>query len=293
MKQMKQTKQLLILTGLAVCLAACQTDGEDAGFIGRVTPVGAEFKFIADPTAEFVVEYAGVEIDNNKKVAYIKENNMSNLLQVYRVENDKRTLELKEQVEVSPVIIKNNADIDINKRFTIQLAQLAAGSPVQLLNAPPAPPSTDSSSIAVQFFYGDVNQPEEVKITILAIDQYSRALLISEGVSVPANMKDTITEINLQRGKLSEPVVLDLYRFKNNVYQMAAQFFYEVSDPVGNTILQDYSDITNNNPVEIKISSKRKNSIPYSDYKSAIMQFEHKDNILFASPVTVLNGEKW
>jgi hypothetical protein len=297
MKQMKQTKQLLILTGLTVCLFACQTDGEDAGFlVDRVTPVKAEFKYLADPEARFAVEYAGVEVDNSlpftneigmiryesKKTAYIKENSMSNLLQVYRFENDERIIDMEAQVDVPAV----------STGFTIPLVQLAAGSPVQVLNMPEA--ATDSNSIAVQFFYADPSQPEEVKLTILAVNRPSLDDAFNRLNNVPANAKDTMETITLRRSELNEPVILNPNLFKDSNSGLAARFFYKVSDLDGG-ILQNYPNDVGNNPPEIKIITRQTiNFTSYSEYKSAIMRFGYKSAAeVFASPVTLLNGEKW
>jgi hypothetical protein len=285
--------------GLAICFTACQTDGEYTPSMDRVTPVKAEFKYIADPDARFAVEYAGVELSDtlpyifndglgtvrfdSKKTAYVSENSMSNLLRVYQLEsNGERTLKLEEQVEVLPV----------SNGFVIPLVQLAADSPVQILNAPPA---TDSSSIAVQFFYGDANQPEEVKLTILAVDFLSLAQKSYNLNNVPDTMKVEVGEINLQRCELSERVVLNFYQFKNPSGQTAAKFYYKISNPTDGNILQDYKAASSAaNAAEIKPESAVRNKIPYATYKSAIMRFTYKDTSMkFASPTELLKGEKW
>ncbi|MDR0768403.1 MAG: hypothetical protein LBE71_00615 [Dysgonamonadaceae bacterium] len=288
----------LVLMGLAICFTACQTDGEYTPSMDRVTPVKAEFKYIADPDARFAVEYAGVELSDtlpyifnnglgtvrfdSKKTAYVSENSMSNLLRVYRLENDERIVDMEAQVDVSAV----------STGFTIPSAQLAADSPVQILSVPEA--ATDSSSTAVQFFYGDPSQPEEVDITILAVDQYSLLMKSYNLNNVHDTMKAEVGEINLQRGELSERVVLNFYQFKNPSGQAAAKFYYRVYDGEG-TLLQDYKAASSaTNAAEIKPESAVRNKIPYATYKSAIMQFTYKDTSMqFASPTELLKGEKW
>jgi hypothetical protein len=285
--------------GLAICFTACQTDGEYTTSMDHVTPVKAEFKYIADPDARFAVEYAGVEVDSSlpftnevgmryesKETAYINESSMSNLLRVYRLgSNGERIPDMEEQVEVLPV----------SNGFVIPLAQLAAGSPVQILSVPEA--ATDSNSIALQFFYGDVNQPEEVKITILAVDQYSLLVKSYNLNNVHDTMKAEVGEITLRRGELSERVVLNFYRFKhpNPSYDLASKFYYKISNPTDGNILQDYKAASlAANAAEIKPESAVRNKIPYAIYKSAIMRFTYKDTSMkFASPTELLKGEKW
>jgi hypothetical protein len=291
--------------GLAICFTACQTDGEYAdNLVGRVTPVQAEFKYIADPEARFAVEYADVELSDtlpydhvsgrqfkSRGVAYIKENSMSNLLRVYRLENGKRIPDLEAQVEVLPVVVQG----DGGNNSMINLAQLAAGSPVQILSVPEAP--TDSSSIAVQFFYGDASQPEEVKITILAVDNYSLTQKKPTYTlsNVPEELKDTVTIINLRRAELSEPVVLNLNIFGEiNEKKLAAKFYYCVHNAADNSLLQDYkvsSSTTNAAEINPEASTIIKT---HPVYKSAVMQFTYKDaSMKFASPKTLARGEKW
>ncbi|MDR0680556.1 MAG: hypothetical protein LBG15_01715 [Dysgonamonadaceae bacterium] len=200
-------KQLSILITMAVCFAACQTDGEYADdLVGRITPVQVEIKYLADPEARFAVEYADIELSDvlpryhisglqyrSLRTAYIKENSMSNLLRVYRMENGERTMDLEEQVEVLPVVVQGDGNVS----SMINLVQLAAGNHVQILSVPEAP--ADSSAIALQFFYGDGRQPEAVKITVLAVDQYSlitakpKAYVIE---NVPAEIKPASVKRN-------------------------------------------------------------------------------------------------
>jgi hypothetical protein len=312
MKQLSiKTLQLSILIVMAGILAACQTDGEYAELMNRITPVRAEFKYIADPTARFSVEYAGLELADSlpyfftegngalmyesRNVVYVNENHMNNLLRVYRLENGERKLDLEEQVGVLPVVVGGGGNYGENVYSAITLVQMAAGSPVQVLPAPEAP--ADSNSIAVQFFYSDALQPEEVKITILAVDGYSLITTKPKTYvldSVPDTMKAEVEEINLRRNEISETVVLNLYQFKNPKAQLAARFFYRVSDSAGN-VLQDYkAGSASTNSAEIKPASAIKNKIPYPTYKSAIMQWTYKSATEpFASPVVLQDGEKW
>jgi hypothetical protein len=108
-------------------------------------------------------------------------------------------------------------------------------------------------------------------------------------------MKAEVGEITLCRGELSERVVLNFYRFKhpNPSYDLAAKFYYKISNPTAGNILQDYKAASSaTNAAEIKPESA--NKIPYATYKSAIMQFTYKDaSMKFASPTVLLNGEKW
>jgi hypothetical protein len=297
-----KTLQLSILIVMAGILAACQTDGEYAELMNRITPIRAEFKYIADPEARFAVEYAGVELgvftlsgSQSRNTVYVNENRMNNLLRVYRLENDERKLDMEEQVGVLPVVVGGSGNYGDNVYSAISLVQLSAGSPVQVLPTPETP--ADSSSIALQFFYSDALQPEEVKITILAVDQYSLITTKPKTYvldSVPDTMKAEVEEINLRRGEISETMVLNLYQFKNPTAQLAARFFYRVSDSAGN-VLQDYKvGSTSTNSAEIKPASALKNKIPYPTYKSAIMRWTYKSATEpFASPVVLQDGEKW
>lgn len=297
-------KQISILITVAVCFVACQIDGEYASdLVGRVTPVKVELKYIADPDARFVAEYANMELDTlpyyfslgfvyTSRAVYLKENSLSNLLRVYRLKNGERTLDLEEQVEVSPVIVAG----DVGGAYSmINLVQLTADGHVQVLNTPEAP--ADSSAIAVQFFYGDLRQPEAVKITVLAVDQYSlitakpKAYVIE---NVPAEMKAEVGEITLRRGELSNPVVLNLNRFGEAAKGLAAKFYYRVYDSAGN-LLQDYKVASSTaNSVEIVPESAKRNGIYCPVYQSSVMQWEFKtEDTPFPSPKTLMSGDRW
>jgi hypothetical protein len=202
---------------------------------------------------------------------------------------------MNEQVDISPIVISRSAGNggDGEAYYTIPLTQLTAGSPVQILNLPPAPPATDSSCIALQFFYGDPAQPEAVDITILAVDKYSLAAKSGNINNVHDTMKAVVSERTLHKGELSEMAVLNLYQFKHSVATRvdAARFFYRITKLNGD-ILQDYPAKADSNSPEIKPEpSKTIKTRPV--YKSAIMQFKYGSNRPFNSPEPLLYGEKW
>jgi hypothetical protein len=289
---------------LIILLASCQTDGEYAEWATRTTPVRAEFKYLAEAEARFAVEYDGKvvadtlpyskpgRIANVSDVIYLNENRMNGLLRVYRLGNGERILETEEEIVISPVIVGPGGSNN-NPYSAINLVQLAAGSPVQVMHSPETP--ADSSAIALQFFYGDGRQPEKVRISLLAVDQYSLITKQYKLANVPDTMKVETGEIALRRGELSETVTLDLNLFGEDLNKgLAAKFYYRVSDPDGH-LLQDYKPASSAaNAAEIKPESVTKNKIPRPVYQSAVMQWGYKSAAEpFASPTVLLNGEKW
>ena len=294
-----------LLVYLSTCLLfSCQTDGEYADWTGRVTPLRAEFKYIADPEARFAVEYDGMELadmlpyDNgmwglayvSKSSVYVNESRMSGLLRVYRLGEGEPTLDMEERIDVLPVIVAGGG-YGAGVYSAVNLVQLAAGSPVQVMHTPEQP--ADSSAIALQFFYGDARQPDAVTISLLAVDQYSLMMKSYKLDNVPDTMKATVGEIALRRGELSETVTLNLNQFGDANKGLEAKFYYRVSDPDG-AVLQDYKAAsTATNAAEIKaevLTQKRTRPV----YKSAVMQWEYKSEaVVFASPKVLMTGEKW
>jgi hypothetical protein len=294
-------KQLSILIVMAGILAACQTDGEYAGWTGRTTPVKAEIKYLADPDARFAIEYEGMELADtlpyvwsfgilmyeSRQTVYVDENHMKGLLRVYRLENGERIPDMEKQVSVVPVVQGR-----LETYSFITLVQLAAGGPLQVLSVPET--QADSSSIALQFFYSDERQPEEVSVSLLAVDQYSLIMKSYKLDNVPDTMKVEVGEIALHRGELSETTVLNLNHFGEASKGLAAKFYYRVYDAAGN-LLQDYKAASSAaKTAEIKPESIKRNSIYCPVYKSAVMQWEFQaEDTPFASPKTIMTGEKW
>lgn len=304
--------KLSIISCLLITVAAgftsCQTDGEHADWTGRVTPLRAEFKYLADPEARFAVEYEGMELADtlpystemwglqyvSKSSVYVKESLTSGMLRVYRLGDGGRILDMEESVNISPVVV-GSSQSGANVYSTVNLVHFAAGSPVEVMHTPETP--ADSSAIALQLFYGDARQPDEVKISLLAVDQYS--LMTSKPktytlANVPDTMKVELGEIALRRGELSETVTLDLHLFGEANRGLAAKFYYRVYG-IDGTLLQDYmAASTAANSAEIKPELMSKNKIPRPVYQSAVMQWEYKSAAVpFASPKVLMNGEKW
>jgi hypothetical protein len=289
-----------LLIAVAAGLTSCQTDGEHADWTGRVTPLRAEFKYLADPEARFAVEYEGMELADtlpysterwglqyvSKSSVYVKESQMSGMLRVYRLGDGERTLDMEESVNISPVVV-----VRADNYSTVNLLQLAAGSPVEVMHTPETP--ADSSAIALQLFYGDARQPDEVKISLLAVDQYSLMTKSYKLDNVPDTMKAAVGEIALRRGELSETVTLNLNQFGEANRGLEAKFYYRVSGSDG-AVLQDYraaSSAANSAEIKVEVPSQKRTR---PVYRSAVMQWEYKSAAVpFASPKVLMNGEKW
>jgi hypothetical protein len=180
----------------------------------------------------------------------------------------------------------------------INLLQLSADAPVQVWQLPETP--ADSAAIAVQLFYGDARQADEVKITILAVDQYALLMKSNKLANVPDTMKTEVAELELNRVQLSREALLNINLYgrlgadgKPVSKGLAARFFYRVTGSDG-TLIQDYN-VAN---AEIKITSAQKDrnsyKVPFPTYKSAVMQWIYKsETIPFGSPTVTIQGDKW
>jgi hypothetical protein len=301
-----------LLTIIAGGFPSCQTDGEYAGWTERTTPLRAEFIYVADTAARFAVEYDGMELADTlpyrtmwgqneilvlqgRGLAFLSENRMKGLLRVYRLENGERILDMEEDINISPVVVTGgNAGSRgyLGVYSAVNLAQLVAGAPVQTVQTPELP--ADSTAIALQFFYADDRQPDEVRISFLTVDQYSVLMKSYKLENVADSMKADAGEIALHRGELSETLTFDLNHFGEANKGLAAKFYYRVSDRDGN-ILQDYKAASAaTNSIEIKPEATQRNKIPVPVYKSALMQWEYRSEAMpFASPKVLINGEKW
>jgi hypothetical protein len=297
------------LVGLLL-FSSCSTDGEYAYWEERTVPVMAFFQYMADNSVRYEVEYnntvladslpyystvSGIGMVYSSVSNYLRESWLNDTLRVYRLQNGGRSLELEQQLTLSPVVIRGSGQ---NTYSAINLLQFSADAPVQVFQTPETP--ADSSIIALQFFYANNAQPEQVKMTILAVDQYALLVKSNKLANVADSMKTVVAEFDLAKAVLSGAIELNLNLYgrlgangKPISNGMAARFFYKVTD-AGGTLIQNY-DATN---AEIKVTSttKIKNgvSIPRPTYKSGVMQWGYKSaTVPFATPTAIINGDKW
>lgn len=275
--------------------ASCQTEGDYYMQEEGVAPVKAEFKYMADTDARYRVEFGGLTLADtlpnqwmSSVPVYVKESGLTDMLRIYRLADGARTLESETEYTFKPFPVNPSS----SDAASVSLVQLAAGAPVQVLQEPKTP--ADSAAIALQFFFADERVPERVKITIMAVDQYSLILKNYKLGNVPDDMKTEAAEVELTRGVLSETVELNLNFYGEVNNGLAARFLYKVSD-AGGTILQDYkvgsSAVAT---VEIKPESKTVNKKPRPVYQSAVMQWTYQSEAVpFATPKVLMNGEKW
>jgi hypothetical protein len=174
--------------------------------------------------------------------------------------------------------------ISPNGDYEIFLIQTGAGKPLQIFeNLQPA----DSTQVNVQLFYQEDNQPDQVKVDIMAVDGYSYIMNFEELEECPDSVKTIINTLTLKRNQLSPVVTFDLNYYSEINNNMAALFFYRVSDTKTGNIIQDYD--TENGAIDIETSSDM-----YPTYKTSVMIWGYTSaKTLFSSPEILIYGDTW
>ncbi len=130
----------------------------------------------------------------------------------------------------------------------------------------------------------------------MAVDQYSLLIKGNRLDNVPDSMKTVVKEFTLTPGKLSDGIPLNVDYYAGINRGLPARFFYRISDASNGTVIQDYkAGNSASSTAEIKLSTVKRNNIPYPVYKSSLMQWEYQpeEMIPFASPAVLINGNKW
>ena len=309
---MKQIESKIVYRIVIFCLgviilmfSSCQTDEEYVEWNDRMTPVRPAFVYMADNTARYAVEYAGIQLADSLPYwssrtssltftadrSYLRPSQLNSLLRVYRLEKGERILELEEELSISPLVVPK-----ADTYAAIGLIQLSAGAPVQVLTMNDNP--ADSTVASILFFYADGQQAlgaDSVRISIMAVDQYSLLIKGNRLDNVPDSMKTVVEEFTLAPGKLSDNIRLNVDYYTGINKGLPARFFYRISDASNGTVIQDYkAGNSASSTAEIKLSTVKRNNIPYPVYKSSLMQWEYQsEEIPFASPAVLIDGDKW
>jgi hypothetical protein len=283
--------------------SSCQTDEEYVEWNEHITPVCPAFVYMADNTARYAVEYAGIQLADSLPYwsprtsrltftadrSYLRPSQLNSRLRVYRLEEEGRVLELEEELSVSPIVVPRS-----DTYTTIGLIQLSAGVQVLEMNSSGA----DSTVTSLLFFYADDRQApgaDSIRITVLAVDQYTLLIKGNRLDNVPDTMKTVTEEFTLAPGKLSDDIQLNADYYSGINRGLPARFFYRISDASNGTVIQDYKvGSSASSTAEIKLSAVKRDNIPYPVYKSSLMQWKYQsEEIPFASPEVLINGDKW
>ena len=270
-------------------LNSCQTNGTFETN-DRIAEIAINIAYLENPNARYKMDYGQVKVLDslpfkngnqfiNIKSFFIKENNLNQSFMIWRLgENNQPILE-----SIIPV--------NLLKKRKLQFMQFSDNSNLTLFE-PINPPLDKPTQINAQFFYADNNQPDKISITILAVDSFALLLALGQNPNnVAYNKKQEIKTFDIDKGKLSEIVTLDLNLFQQ-INGLETIFLYKITDLATGQILQNYGSnnaTTINSKIniqvkDIRINPKNKFSLFQLKFNSVIVPF--KNNVL-------VNGDEW
>jgi hypothetical protein len=273
----------------AFIINSCTTEGKYQ-VEETLVSVGAKIPYLENPKARYRIDFGNTKLTDSlpfinadgtqtvfqsQALVYIKEKELSQNLKVWRLgANGSETLE-------------SNTQVTAPANGFISLLQLSNNSPVTVYK-PVAPPVDKISQTNVQFFYANAAQPNQVRVTILAIDfiAFLQPPILSNFNTLPANQKSEIATFIINKGELSAPVTLDLKLFTSVA---ANAFFYKITNPSTGVVIQDYTYTptpasTRIQPAAIGQNPKFKFSVFQWNYTSASVPFK---------AAVLIDGEEW
>lgn len=279
-----------LLCFFVICLVcSCDTEGTPE-VTQSLTTISAKMEYMINEDARYRVEFGNIVLADSlprlldagqgltsplSLPAYINTQELTRELKVWRLgANGEQTLELNTQVTG-----KENG--------IISLLQLSEDMPVSYFQ-PVYPPNDKISQTMAQFVFSETEQPQEVNVSILAVDYYSLLMASNNINNVSSSRKEVVAEFNLSKGIVSIPVTLDLNIFEGVNNNLPAQFFYRITDVQTGTILQDYN-------VNNKITVQTQSGLQLNpEYKFTLFQWEYQSlAIPFKKPIALINGEEW
>lgn len=283
---MKKIVMFIIVASASWLLHSCETDA-DYEITDKMVTINAKFAYMQNQDARYRIDFGQTQLaDTLPKIAptgiilageqkYVKENELTQQLKVWRRNPDgTETLELE-----TPITAPAGG--------SISLLQLSDSSPVVSLKEVHPPEDKPSQTVA-QFFYAGANQPDHVKVTVLAVDLVSLAMAGNNVNNVAENKKGTVASFTMSKGELSQIITLDLKQFvaiNNNI----STFLYRIENPATGAILQDYAG-SRKITVPVYSSAQPLNA----KYKHILFQWGYQSaTIPFQTPVSIINGEAW
>ncbi|WP_310554515.1 hypothetical protein [Flavobacterium sp.] len=278
---------ILIPIITAFIINSCTTEGKYEVEDTLVT-VATKIPYLENPNARYRIDFGTTKLTDSlpfinsdgtqtvfeSTVAYFKEKELTQDLKIWRLgASGTETLE-----STTPVTAPANG--------FISLLQLSDSSPLTVYN-PIAPPADKTSQTNVQFFYANAAQPNQVRVTILAIDFIEFLTTAGQNFNnLTADKKSEIATFIINKGELRAPVTLDLKLFNS---AGANAFFYKITDPVSGVILQDYkanSSITNS---RIAITTTGTNP----KFKFSLFQWGYTSSIVPFKATALIDGDVW
>lgn len=284
---LKKITFLICLT-VAGLLFSCDTDGTPE-ITQTLTTVSVKLDYMENPDVRYRVQFGDVVIaDTLPRVineeqgltspqslpAYINIKQLTQSLKVWKLGNGEQTLVLDTEVTAS-------------ENGVISLLQLTDDGGISYFQ-PVFPPKDKTTQTIAQVVYSEDEQPDEVSVSILAVDYYSLLVASNNINNVSFSRKKIIAEFNLSKSVVSPPITLDLDMFAGVNNNLPAQFFYRISNIQTGAIIQDYNV---NNKINVQtISGLQLNPL----YKFTLFQWEYQSATMpFKKPVALINSGEW
>jgi hypothetical protein len=272
-------KKVIVITLFAslsaILFNSCETTGVYE-IDDNLVPISANIAYLENNSARYQVDFGQEKLADS--LPYLSKSNTGVYSLIYAskgtfLKQKKLTQDLKiwRLGKDGSKILESNIVITApEKGGTISLLQLSDKSPLSYFN--PIPPSSDKTTHTnTQFFYVGANQPNQLKISILAVEYLTFLTTARQDFNnLPIDKKKELPTFTLKKGILSEELALDLNMYKQ-VNGVPTAFFYKITNPETGEILQNYnkSNKIDLQTATIKTNPKFKCSLFRINYNNA------------------------
>ncbi len=243
---MKKVTLITLFASISAMLfSSCETTGVYE-IDDNLVPISANIAYLENNTARYQIDFGQEKLADS--LPYFSKDNtgISNLVYTSKgtfLKQKKLTQDLKiwRLTKDGGKILESNIVISApEKGGTISLLQLSDGSPLSYFN-PIAPSIDKTTQTNSQFFYTGVSLPDELKVSILAVEYLTFLTIARQDFNnLPIDKKKDLPIFTLKKGVLSDAVALDLNMYKQ-INGVPTAFFYKITNAETGEILQDYN----------------------------------------------------
>jgi len=271
-------KTIICVSSIVLSVYSCQTDENYLDY-DTYSYVNSAISYFADGNVKYKIQFGESVLgdslpyctDSSRLIykvqgddVFFNTNNLTNHFKVWQYSQD-----------LSSLTLKIDTILTIQPEETVSLVQYSAKGTILF---PPAPTlsNDDTTKTSVFFIYSDNNQPDKVRIDILAVDYYN--FLIKRSIEkVGDEYKTVVAQINLTKNELSEEVIFDTNFYSEINKGLSARYFYAIYDAEGN-LLQDFD--TKKAKIDIETLEGLN-----TQYRYVIMNWPYSsESILMGSP---------
>ncbi len=284
---MKKIKSITILTSIMGFLFySCETNGtyevKDV-----LVPTKASVVYMQNPAARYQIDFDNIRISDSLPY-FDKKNNLLNFVskEIYIKQNEEKLIKIWRLGANGSQTLESATMV--NSKNGLQLLQMSDNLPLTYYIRPQAPPADKTTQTNVQFFYADTNQPDQVKITILAVEYLTFLIKGQNFDNLSDDKKKEIASFDLKKGDLSSVFTLDLDFYKE-INKVATGYYYKITNTATGTIIQDYNKL---NKIIITAGPTPQTQL-FPKFKTSLFKWSYTGVANPFMVVGVINGENW